>query len=153
MFKIIKESIAILDASPKMKRGLQKFKLINSKRQPPSLKKLLTHTQFSDKEKGSFTTTVNHCKDRRCKTCEVIHTCNEMKFNKSSENFKIKANMDCCAKDMLYLLKCGGCHKQYIGETRDLRARVRVHKQQIKQLHYCSILLHQSRRQNLLQSN
>ena len=36
MFKIIKESIAILDASPKMKRGLQKFKLINSKRQPPS---------------------------------------------------------------------------------------------------------------------
>ena len=132
MFKIIKESIAILDASPKMQRGLQKFMLINSKRQPPSLKKLLTHAKFSDKEKGSSTTTVNHCKDKRCKACDVLHTCNELKFNKSSENFKIKANMDCSAKDILYFLKCGGCNKQYIGETGDPRARVRVHKQQIK---------------------
>ena len=40
--------------------------------------------------------------------------------------------MDCNAKDILYLLKCGGCNKQYIRETGDLRARVRVHKQQIK---------------------
>ena len=94
MFKIIKESIAILDACPKMKRGLQNFKLINSKRQRPSLKKLLTHPKFSDKEKGSSTTTVNHCKDKRCKACDVLHTCNEVKFNKSSENVKIKTNME-----------------------------------------------------------
>ena len=40
--------------------------------------------------------------------------------------------MDCSAKDILYLLKCGGCNKQYIGATGDLRATVRVHKQQIK---------------------
>ena len=40
--------------------------------------------------------------------------------------------MDCDAEDIIYLLNCGGCHKQYKGETGELRARVRIHKQQIK---------------------
>ena len=41
--------------------------------------------------------------------------------------------MNCEAKDVIYALQCGGCEKQYIGETGDLRARVRVrlHKQHI----------------------
>ena len=37
--------------------------------------------------------------------------------------------MDCHAED---LLNCGGYHKQYIGETGELRARVRIHKKQIR---------------------
>ena len=40
--------------------------------------------------------------------------------------------MDCHAEDIVYLLNCGGYHKQYIGETGELRARVRIHKQQIR---------------------
>ena len=33
------------------------------------------------------------------------------------------------------LIKCNGCNKEYIGETENLRARVRVHKQQILDPH------------------
>ena len=40
--------------------------------------------------------------------------------------------MDCDAEDIIYLLNCGGYHKQYTGETGELRARVRIHKQQIR---------------------
>ena len=39
--------------------------------------------------------------------------------------------MNCEAKDIIYALQCGGCEKQYIGETGDLRARVRLHEQHI----------------------
>ena len=38
--------------------------------------------------------------------------------------------MDSDAKDVIYLLSCRCCHNQYIGETSELRSRVREHKQQ-----------------------
>ena len=40
--------------------------------------------------------------------------------------------MDCDAEDIIYLLNGGVYRKQYIGETGELRARVRVYKQQIR---------------------
>ena len=39
--------------------------------------------------------------------------------------------MNCEAKDIIYALQCGGCEKQYVGETIDLRAGVRLYKQHI----------------------
>ena len=39
--------------------------------------------------------------------------------------------MDCNATNILYLINCSGCQKEYIGQTSNLRARVRIHKQQI----------------------
>ena len=41
---------------------------------------------------------------------------------------EIRFKMNYEAKDVIYALQCGGCEKQYIGETGDLRARVRLHK-------------------------
>ena len=46
IFKIIKDTLNILHASPKMKKAIQNVQLINSKRQPPNLKKLLTRAKF-----------------------------------------------------------------------------------------------------------
>ena len=46
MFKVIKNTISLLDASPKMKRAMAKVQLINSKRRPPSIKQMLTEARF-----------------------------------------------------------------------------------------------------------
>ena len=41
--------------------------------------------------------------------------------------------MNCNSCNLLYILTCSGCGKQYIGETGDvLRNRIRVHRQQIR---------------------
>ncbi|MEW8512949.1 MAG: GIY-YIG nuclease family protein [Candidatus Thiodiazotropha sp.] len=41
--------------------------------------------------------------------------------------------MSCEVKNLIYVIRCGGCHEEYIGETGDtLRHRVTVHKQQIR---------------------
>ena len=45
-YPIIKESISVINASPKMKRELNKTKLIPSKRQPQNLKRILTRAKF-----------------------------------------------------------------------------------------------------------
>ena len=42
----------------------------------------------------------------------------------------IKSRMDCTDMDIVYLIRCTGCDKEYIGETSNLQARFRVHKQQ-----------------------
>ena len=72
------------------------------------------------------------CNRKKCSTCELIGNCSEVKFNNIEAPFKIKAKMDCDAEDAIYLLNCGGYRKQYIGEAGELRVRVRIHKQQIR---------------------
>ena len=46
MFKVIKDTLPLLDANPRMKKALKNIKLINSKHQPSNLKKLLTRARF-----------------------------------------------------------------------------------------------------------
>ena len=45
--------------------------------------------------------------------------------------------MNCNTKDLIYVIKCRRCEALYVGQTGDtLRARVRVHRQQIKDEKY-----------------
>ena len=42
-------------------------------------------------------------------------------------------NTHCSSKTLLYVIKCEGCGKDYIGETgNELRKRMTVHRQQIR---------------------
>ena len=66
-----------------------------------------------------------------CLTCTVLEETDKVTFNSCQETVMIKNEMDCSCKDIIYLLTCSGCKKQYIRETNNLRARVRTHKQQI----------------------
>ena len=136
MFKVIKSTISLLDASPKMKRAMAKVQLINSKRQPPSIKQMLTKARFvSNTERlpnhnNDNNSKITKCNNKRCGTCPLIFECNEINLKKSDKPFTIKSRMDCTAMDVVYLIRCTGCDKEYIVETSNLRARVRVHKQQ-----------------------
>ena len=42
--------------------------------------------------------------------------------------FKFLFNTKICSN---YLINCSGCKKEHLGQTSNLRARVRIHKQQI----------------------
>ena len=114
------------------------MKLIRSYRQPPSLKKLLTRAKFTYSENAQMTrpaalndTKVTKCNDNKCGKCPLITTTNEILFHNNTIPFTMKSNMDCNATNILYLINCSGCQKEYIGQTSHLRARVRKHKQHI----------------------
>jgi len=40
--------------------------------------------------------------------------------------------MSCTSKNIIYVISCSGCNKQYIGQTSNLRNRITVHRQQIR---------------------
>ena len=55
----------------------------------------------------------------------------EMKFKKHDKKFEIQSEMDCTVGDVIYLINCGGRDKAFIGQISNLRACIRLNKQQI----------------------
>lgn len=135
MWGTINSSVDILRANTRCNRLLDSVKMINSKRQPPNLKKLLTRAKFETR-----TPTVTRCPDKRCGTCDYLITGESYTFKGSATPFRVKMSMNCGTQNVLYVLECQGCMENYIGQTSDmLRSRMRVHKQQIKTPQYRKI--------------
>ena len=73
------------------------------------------------------------CGTKRCGTCPYLKEGKEFTFSATNETFRIKHSMSCTSNNLIYVITCAGCGKNYIGETGDvLRNRVTVHKQQIR---------------------
>ena len=133
----IKNTLPILSASVKLKNPIKRMKLINSKRQPSNLKRILTRARFVLKNSNPNDPKVTKCTNTSCGTCPYLqHNVNGIKFNHSGVHFKIKTKMTCEVKDVIYIVTCSGYGKQYIGETKDLRDRVTIHNQQINYPQY-----------------
>ena len=129
-YNAIKNSVEILQRNNVP--GLESIKLINSKRQTPNLKKLLTKAEFSNEEVG-----FRKCQDLRCECWESLLQYKEYTFKKVNKTFTLKTPMSSNSFNVIYLLICSGCLKEYIGETGvgkpKLRDRVKVYRQHIKQ--------------------
>ena len=110
-----------------MKEVLDDYQIINSKRQPPNLKSLLTRAKFSDVD---TTVEITKCGRSNCGVCPHLLTETQYTF-KCGTTFEVKKSMDCTAKNLIYALICNSCQLEYIGQTGNLRDRIRTHKQHI----------------------
>ena len=118
-----------------MKKSLENTRIIQSKRQPPNLKKILTRARFTtDPRAEDQQNKVRKCSDLKCEACKELQAGSHVKLGKGNNKtpFKIKAKMDCSVRDFIYVITCNGCKEQYIGESGDtLRHRASVHRNQI----------------------
>ena len=106
-----------------------KNQLIKSKRQPPNLKKILTRARYDENETIAE---VKKCGKANCGLCIHLIEGKEFKFL-NGKTFKVKTAMSCEVQNVIYVIRCDGCQKEYIGETGDfLRKRVTVHRQHIR---------------------
>ena len=126
VFEIIRADIDILRRDTDMKAVLENTSFINSKRQPPNLKTLLTRAKFSE---NTRTGKVSKCNRGNCGLCKHLIEASEYTF-KCGITKKLKYDMTCTVKNVIYVLICDGCGYEYIGESGNLRARMRVHRQQ-----------------------
>jgi len=111
-----------------MRNVLDKFSFIKSKRQPPNLKRLLTKAKFCEDESIPE---VKRCGRGNCALCAHLI---EGTLFKSKIGYKItvKFNMSCDVKNVVYVIICKGCREEYVGETNDLRKRMSVHRNHIR---------------------
>ena len=64
------------------------------------------------------------CGNRFCHTCENVTECNAVTSNTNKFVFKLRQNLNCNSSNIIYLIQCKECVKQYIGQTkRSLRLR------------------------------
>lgn len=122
-----------------MKKVVETKSIIKSKRQHKNLKKILTKAKYihcSENPEPS----VKKCGKANCGTCTHLQELTEFEF-KNKMTFKVKSNIDCSCKQVIYVLTCNGCKENYIGQTGDFRKRMTIHKQQIRQPQYEMISL------------
>ena len=127
IFRFMKQIEPNLHNSDRMDKILQKKKIINSKRQPKNLKRILTSSRFDFNE---IKPSVQRCSDKRCRTCPSLIEGNLFTF-KNGKQFSVKQNISCKTKNVIYSLICKKCKEFYVGETKsELRTRMTVHRQQ-----------------------
>ena len=133
IFDLIKSSFGVLKRNGVP--GLKDLNLIQSKRQAPNLKRMLTKAQFSRKAP-----TITKCGDPRCLCCPHLLLAGNYVFKNTGYNFVIKTSMSCDSSNVIYTVICSGCNEEYIGETgvgqTKIRDRVRVYRQHVRDKQY-----------------
>ena len=64
-----------------------------------------------------------------CFTCAYTLSCNSVTSNVTNLSFKLQSDLNCNSSNIIYLILCESCGKQYIGQTkRSLRCRFNNHR-------------------------
>ena len=132
IFPLVKNLVEQLKHSNNMKNKIKDFKLINSKRQPLSLERILCKTEYVNKDKLG----AKKC-GKNCVCCNYILECKSYQFKNSHLPFIIKSPFTCISKNLLYIIICSGCKKEYIGQTSCmLKERLVLYRQHINEPRY-----------------
>ena len=74
------------------------------------------------------------CKRSNCDLCSFGYLRKELEAKSSTGAtlFKLNKNFNCNSKNILYLLTCTVCKKQYVGKTENCRFRMNNHKKDVR---------------------
>ena len=96
-------------------------------RRPRNLKDLLVRASSKPPQidyQGS-----SQCGRPRCKTCARIKTGTRFSSATTGETFHARVTANCKSKNVVYLIQCNKCSKQYVGETENaLHLRMNGHR-------------------------
>ena len=128
--KIVKSHFKILHKSPRCQKAIPSPPVIAFRRSK-NLRDMLVHTKLSNTQlaPGFF-----RCGSTRgCNICKFSTDTAQFKSNINSKTFEITNNITCKSRNILYLINCKRCHKQYVGETKTtLRLRFNNHLSTIR---------------------
>ena len=131
LYHLVRSTMDSLNTDQRLRSLVSNLNLINSKRQGPNLKSLLTQARFSENASPMNSSyKVSKCSDPRCGTCDVILEGSQYQLKDSGKTLTVKENMSCKSLNVIYVIRCPGCHFDYIGSTKNLRHRVSLHKSQ-----------------------
>ena len=126
---IINKHFNILSSSPRC-TNVFKAKPFVAFRRSNNLSNILVSAKLhkpvtaANEPRGSF-----RC-GNNCLTCNYVNDGLTMyTFNSTGETRLINHHIDCNSKNVIYMIQCNHCHKQYIGETkRRLKDRFNEHR-------------------------
>jgi hypothetical protein len=91
------------------------YKPILAFKRPNNIGNFITRAQFTNSLNSSRASSA--CGRTRCSHCKSIHVGEKFKSTVTGEQFNLQKNMNCASKDVIYLITCKQCKKQYVGQT------------------------------------
>jgi len=87
--------------------------------------------------------TVTKCNTPNCLCCQAILTTSTFQSSITKIQYPITHTMTCDSNNIIYLITCTKCYKQYVGQTsRKLRMRLNGHRSDIKLNKNTTISIH-----------
>ena len=83
------------------------------------------------------------CYEENCLVCPCIDHTGFIKSNANGKTFPCLSNVSCRMQNLVYLIECRECGKQYVGQTsRPLRERILEHVRDIFHQRHTSLAIH-----------
>ena len=124
--KILRDHLPTLHISEKMKKAVPNPPLVANRR-PKNLNDLLVRATMKPPQQlheGN-----SPCGRPRCKSCAHIRAGVTFESARTGEKFRARVTANCRTKNIVYLIECRKCRKQYIGETENpLHLRMNGHR-------------------------
>jgi hypothetical protein len=82
------------------------------------------------------------CHHPKCATCEHLITTNHFTSTTTRKSYRIRQSYSCNSENIIYLITCSKCKKQYVGSTKNpLKVRINHHRSSIfrKEKRYISV--------------
>ena len=124
----IRDRISRLFTSTECRAIFGNCRIIDSRREPKNLLRILQHSRFDESRSAFGKKGVSRCGSKNCKLCSEIMELESVYFSNAGFSFRVNGKLDCNARNIIYALFCGGCSKYYIGETVCLRDRASAHR-------------------------
>ena len=128
--KFLKQSLSKLYEDEQMRKCFPEGSLLVSHKKAPNLKQILVDQRYNNRNKasnsiGALETTEEKgiflC-GKKCQMCQNKHLIPGKHFRctVTNKNYKIKQHLDCNVRNVIYLITCNTCQKQYVGSTTTL---------------------------------
>ena len=127
---IFKKYLPVLHSSQEMLRIFPENAINVTCKRNEKIKKLISPSLFPKIIKENNCST-EKC-SRRCDICKnflVVST--EFTCHATKRKYKIRGTLTCNTKNIIYLITCKCCSKQYIGSATVFKERFRIHKRDI----------------------
>ena len=99
---------------------------ITAFRQPPNLRKILVKANITKQSHQPTTGKTKRCGN--CNQCQFITENNTITSSVTGKVHNVIGEISCNTRNIIYIITCQKCTKQYIGETkRELKKRIYEH--------------------------
>jgi hypothetical protein len=127
-------------------------KLITAYTVAKNLSRHLVRSTFTKKPKRMPPHTRQHhslphsskpCHHSRCQHCKYLNSTSTFSSSLTNQQFRVRGTITCATRNVIYLITCKKCSKQYVGETGiPVRSRLALHLSDIRLRKPTAVSLH-----------
>ena len=114
--KILRDLHPILESLKRCKNAINSVPFA-AFRKPKSLGDFLVRTKVDNRVSKNLLLGNVKCSSRRCEVCKYMDESSHFKSSQDDRRYSINYNLNCNSSNVVYLMTCKKCVRQYVGST------------------------------------